>query len=53
MPPQYLSIAMPTDRTDLQLGCSFIKAGWVGPAGAAFRKAIRYSSGDDGIAQLD
>ena len=34
------------------LGSSLIKDCQVGPAVAAFRKAIRYSSGDDGIAKL-
>ena len=34
------------------LGCSFMKTCRVGPAVAAFRKAIRFSTDDDGVAKL-
>ena len=42
----------PFTEAHYNLGCACMKAGRVGPAVAAFRKAIRYSTGDDGIAKL-
>jgi tetratricopeptide (TPR) repeat protein len=45
-------ILPPFAEAHYNLGCSFMKACRVGPAVAAFRKAIRYSSGYDGIAKL-
>ncbi|HEV2209924.1 MAG TPA: tetratricopeptide repeat protein [Verrucomicrobiae bacterium] len=47
-----MQILPPFAEAHYNLGGSFIKACRIGPAVAAFRKAIRYSSGDDGIAQL-
>lgn len=45
-------ILPPFAEAHYNLGCSFIKTCRVGAAAAAFRKAIQYSSGDDGIAAL-
>jgi len=47
-----VQVLPPFAAAHYNLGCSFIKACRVGPAVAALRKAIRYSSGDDGIAEL-
>jgi tetratricopeptide (TPR) repeat protein len=47
-----VQILPPFAEAHYNLGCSFSKACRVGHAVAAFRNAIRYSSGDDGIAKL-
>lgn len=47
-----INILPPFAEAHFNLGCSFMKTCRVGPAVAAFRKAIRYSTGDDGIAKL-
>ena len=47
-----VQILPPFAEAHYNLGSSLIKACRIGPAVAAYRKAIRYSSGDDGIAQL-
>ena len=47
-----MRILPPFTEAHYNLGCAFMKACRVGPAVAAFRKAMRYSAGDDGIAKL-
>lgn len=42
----------PLPEAHYNLGCSYIRAGRMGPGVAAFRKAIRYSSDSEGIAKL-
>ena len=45
-------ILPPFAEAHYNLGCAFFKACRIGPAVSAFRKAIRYSTADDGIAKL-
>ena len=45
-------ILPPFAEAHYNLGCSFMRTCRVGHAVAAFRKAMRYSTGEDGIAQL-
>ena len=49
---QAVQVLPPFAEAHYNLACACMKAGRVGPAVAALRKAIRYSTGDDGVAKL-